>query len=119
MGVNRFGHGLTVIGLIRISCGIPGFYPYRMSRRSRTGHYQASHLHERLPVLIILSWQVMRINIRTPLLKVRPSNSEHLPARGWEHECRPWSSSHRYGPGAPALFGCHSHSRASEWQRNV
>jgi len=56
--------------LIRISCGIPVFHPYKMPAVLCTGFYHASHLHERLPVFIILSRQVMRINIRgLPLSK--------------------------------------------------
>jgi hypothetical protein len=75
----------TVIRLIRIGCAIPVFYPYKMPAVLCTGDYLASRLDERLPVLSILSWYVMRVNIRTFPPKARLSNCEHLPVRGGEH----------------------------------
>ena len=37
-----------------------------------TGYCQAPHLDERLPVLSILSWHAVRVNIRTPLANAKP-----------------------------------------------
>jgi hypothetical protein len=41
---------LTVIRLIRISCGIPGFYPYKMPRGFRRKDHQAFHFNGLPPV---------------------------------------------------------------------
>jgi len=79
-GVNRFGHCLTVIRLIRISCAIPDFDP----------HKTPPDFGARLPPSPLIpvtfchfstsSGHVMRINIRPRLLKARPSDCERVQA---------------------------------------